>query len=424
MACTLAAQAQTLLRDPDIEHGLKELLRPLVNVSGLNANRIDVLVIKDDRMNAFIANDRTIFVHSGLILRAGSAAELQAVLAHELAHIANGHIARRLSNAQAAGRRAAAGIALGLAAGLASGNAEAGASVAAGTARSAQRAFLGHTRAEEAAADASGLRYMAEAGIDPMAAVTLLERFRGQEALNISRRDPYVRGHPLTRDRLRAAKGLAASLRIADVEQSAAEYWFQRARGKLGAFLHRSDFTLRKVGQSDVSDIAVMRRAVAYHRRPDAAAARAEIDKLAAMRPDDPFVHELRGQILLESRDLTDAVEAYARAAELAPRNALILGGLGRAYMARGDTERALDALIKARARDSRDPRLLREIAVAYAQDGQNGQASLATAERYALLGRGADAAVHAKRATDLLSPGSPGWRRARDILDAQRRKR
>ncbi len=135
-------------------------------------------------------------------------------------------------------------------------------------------------------------------------------------------------------------------------------------------------------------------------------------------------MHELRGQILLESRDLSGAVRAYARAAELAPRNALILGGLGRAYLAAGDSGRALDVLTKARARDSRNPTLLRDLAVAYAEAGQNGQASLATAERYALVGRGADAAVHAKRASGLLPTGSTGWRRAQDILDAQRRKR
>ena len=418
-----AAQAQTLLRDPDIEYALSRLLQPLVAVSGLSKGQVDVLVIKDDRMNAFIVNDRTIFVHSGLILRIGSAAELQAVLAHELAHITNGHITRRIANAQAAGRAQAAGLALGIAAALA-GSGDAAAGLALGTGSSAQRRFLSHTRAEEAAADASGLRYMAEAGIDPGAAVTLLDRFRGQEALNVTRQDPYVRGHPLTRDRLRAVKGLAAGLRVAPIEQGGAEYWFARAQAKLGAFLRKPGFTLRKVAKSDRSDIAVMRRAIALHRRPDPKAARAEIDRLASMRPEDPFVHELRGQILLESRDVAGAVRAYGRAVQLAPRNALILAGLGRAQLAAGNATQALDVLSRARARDPRDPRMLRDLAVAYAKTGQNGQASLATAERYALLGRMEDAAVHAKRAEGLLPNGSPGWRRAQDILAAQKKRR
>jgi predicted Zn-dependent protease len=166
-----------------------------------------------------------------------------------------------------------------------------------------------------------------------------------------------------------------------------------------------------------------MRRAVAHHRKPDAKAARSAIDALAQKRPDDPFIHELRGQILLESRDLGGAVNAYARAANLAPRNALILAGYGRALLA-AKQKGALDVLRRARDLDPRSPRLLRDLAQANAAAGQNGQASLATAERYALLGRLKDAEIHATRATGLLPRGSPGWRRADDILAAAKRQK
>lgn len=412
----LGSNAQTLLRDPDIEHALKQLANPLIATAGLSPARIDVLVIKDDKMNAFIIDDRTVFLHSGLILRLGSAAELQAVIAHEIAHIANGHVSRRMANIRSRNRAAIAGIAVGVAAGLA-GAGQAAGGLAVGLSSSAERRFLSHSRAEEAAADASGLRYMAEAGVDPGATVTLLDRFRGQEVLSQTRQDPYVRSHPLTRDRMRTVKGLAAGLRVTPVDQSAANYWFLRARGKLSAFLRKPGWTLRRVEKSDRSDIAVMQRAIAFHRKPDPKAARREIDHLAALRPNDPFVHELRGQILLESGDVRGAVSAYGRAAEIASRNALVLSGLGRSLLASGNHARALEVLSRARDRDPRDPRLLRDLAVAFARSGQTGQASLATAERYALLGRASDAAIHAKRAVGALPTGSPGWRRAQDIL-------
>ena len=167
---------------------------------------------------------------------------------------------------------------------------------------------------------------------------------------------------------------------------------------------------------SDGSDVAILRRAVAHHRKPDAKAARAEIDRLAAKRPRDPFVHELRGQILLEARDVRGAIAAYGRAAELAPGNALILAGYGRALLA-AERPEALDVLRRARDRDPGDPRLLRDLAHAYAKAGRTGEASLATAERYALLGRLDDAAINAQRAAGLLPRGSPGWLRAEDII-------
>lgn len=422
LALSTVSLAQTILRDPDIEHGLRELARPLITTAGLSPARIDILVIQDDRMNAFIVDDRTVFIHSGLILRLETAAELQAVIAHELAHIANGHIARRMANRRAAGRVAAVGAALGVAAALA-GNPDVGGAASIGVASSANRVFLGHTRAEEASADASGLRYMAEAGIDPAAMVTVLDRFRGQEALVVDRQDPYVRSHPLTRDRLRDVKGRASAIKARAGDPARADYWFNRSKGKLSAFLRNPSWTLRRVKKKDASDVAILRRAVAHHRKPDPSKARAEIDALARKRPDDPFVHELRGQILLESRDLGGAVNAYARAANLAPRNALILAGYGRALLA-AKQPGALDVLRRARDLDPRSPRLLRDLAQAYAARGQNGQASLATAERYALVGRLNDAEIHAGRAVGILPRGSPGWRRADDILAAAKRRK
>ncbi len=418
------ARAITILRDPDIEHALQQLAAPLINAAGLPQSQIKVLVVRDSKLNAFVVDTRHILIHSGLILKTKRAEELQAVIAHELAHIANGHITRRLSNRRAAGGVAKFGLLLGIAVAAAANNPEAGVGLATGAASSASRVFLGHTRAEEASADQAALRYMALKGIDPEAMAHVLDYFRGQEVLNAANQDPYVRSHPLTRDRIRAVDGYVAAYGNSARDNPQADYWFARAKGKLGAFLQASSYTLRKVGKSDMSDIAVMRRAIAYHRKPDPKRAIAEINRLAGMRPNDPFVHELRGQILLESRQYSNAVNAYARAVQLAPKNALILAGYGRSLLAlktRDSYAKALRVLEQARARDGRDSRMMRDLAVAYARNGQNGMAAVATAERYALQGNLKNAATAAKRAVGLLPQGSPGWNRAQDILNAAR---
>lgn len=415
------AQAQTLIRDAEIESALRRLAAPIATAAGLNANRLRVLVLNDNSLNAFVADNRTIFLHSGLLLRMTSSAQLQAVLAHEMAHIANGHITRRRTNLRNAGSAAALGVLLSAAV-AATGNARAAGGLAIGASSTAQRLFFVHTRAEESSADQAGLRYMARAKVPPEAMVEVLDLFRGQEALSQSRQDPYVRTHPLTRDRLRAVKGFAAAQSAGGGDRASEDYWFARARGKLEAFIRNPTQTLRKVGGSDSSDIALMRRAVAYHRRPDTDAALREIDRLLAKRPQDPFVHELKGQILLESRSFGAAVNAYGRAVNLAPSEPLIAAGYGRALLAlktKDGDRRALAALTQARARDPYDPSLLRDLAVAYARAGQNGMASLVTSERYALNGRLGDAAVHAKRAAGLLPRGSAGWNRAQDVLAA-----
>ncbi len=427
-----AVRAQALIRDAGIEHALRRLAAPLAAAAGLSAGQLRIMLIEDRALNAFVVDSRTIMIHSGLLLKLDSAAQLQAVLSHEMAHIANGHITRRLANLRSANTAAALGMALSAAV-IATGNGEAGVGLAMGTASAAQRAFFAHTRAEEASADQAGVRYMARAGIDPQAMVEVLEIFHGQEVLGPAHQDPYVMTHPLSRDRLRALKGFAAAHAArGDAEDDPeAQYWFRRAKGKLGAFVQNPSFTLRKLQKDDATDIAVMRRAIAYHRRPDTDAALREIDRLAAMRPNDPFVQELRGQILLESRRFDAAIRAYARAVDLAPQEPLILAGYGRALLARNSApgnRKALTMLERARDRDPFDPRMLRDLAIAHARAGQDGMASLAVAERYAVLGRLDDAITHARRASGQLARGSPGWLRAQDVLataqQAARRRR
>ncbi len=413
------ARAVTLLRDPDIEHALNRLAQPLLTAAGLSASSIKVLVIDDSSYNAYIVDNRHIFIHSGLLLKLTGAAQLQSVIAHEAAHIANGHIARRTQNARAANSLAGLGMALAAAAAVSTGNAAAAAGLSVGLQSAAERAFMAHTRAEESAADASGLRYMLGAGVDPDAFLQVLDIFRGQELVSELRQDPYARTHPMSRDRLRALTALIAGNVPRKSLDPEADYWFARAHGKLSAFTRAPSWTLRRAHDSLTPDIRLMREAVAYHRTPDTARAVATVDKLVAMRPNDPFVHELRGQILLESRKAQAAVAAYAKAAALAPKNALILGGHGRALLAAGQSRNALQVLEKARARDSTDARLLRDLAVAYAQVKQTGMASVVTAERYALIGRPKDALIHAKRAEGLLPRGSAPWLRAQDVISA-----
>ncbi len=418
------ASAQVMIRDAEIERSLSELAAPIIQAAGLSPSRIQITVLKDDSLNAFVVDASHIFVNSGLILRLKTVQEVQAVLAHEIAHIANGHLTRRPANARAAQKAAIASFALG---GLAAvtGNTEAGVGLAAGGINSAQRKFFAHTRAEEASADQSALRYMATAGVDPQAMRDVLEVFRGQEVLNIARQDPYAVTHPLKRDRIRAVEGYVATYKDRAREPSDnTKYWYARLNAKLGSFLRNPSYTLRRVKKNDTSEIALLTKAIAYHQMPDPKQAIANVNALIAKRPKDPYYNELKGQILLESRQFKAAEQAYRKAAALAPRQPLILAGLGQTLLAQDSaakTREALKVLKSAYARDRRNPRLLRDLAVAYAKTDQPGLASVTTAERYAVLGRLKDAGIHANRALGLLPRGSAGWKRAQDIADAAR---
>ncbi|MDW3184009.1 M48 family metalloprotease [Roseobacter sp.] len=414
-------QAQGLLRDADLEYGLKQLAAPILGAAGLSPSRVKVLVVNDNSLNAFVVSNDVIFVHYGLINQMQSAPMLQAVLAHEAAHIVNGHITRRMTNMASA--RTAAGFGLALAAvAAAAGAGSAAGGIALGTQTSAQARFFKHTRAEEASADQSGIRFMKSSGVDPQGMADVLDLFRGQEVLAETRQDPYLRSHPLSRDRFRAVEGFVAAYGRQGSENPEAAYWFERVKGKLSAYTRSPKWTLRRLNDSPYADVRLLREAIAEHRQSRTKQALAAIDKAIAQRPSDPFLHDQRGQILLETRNFQAAVAAYGRAAQLAPNDALILSGYGGALLAAGDVKRARQYLEKARTIDFRDGSMLRDLSVAYAKSGQTGMASLVTAERYALSGRMEDAGIHAKRAVGLLSTGTGPWQRAQDVLIASER--
>ncbi|MEP1612538.1 MAG: M48 family metalloprotease [Roseobacter sp.] len=419
--CVSMAEARGLLRDADIEYGLKQLAAPVLSAAGLSPSRVKILVVNESSLNAFVVGTDAIFVHYGLINRMQNAAMLQGVIAHEAAHIANGHLTRRMNNL--ANARSISGLGLALAAAAAAaGGGEAAGGLLIGTQSAAQRSFFAHTRAEEASADQSAVRYMKSAGVDPAGMSRVLEVFRGQELLAETRQDPYTRTHPLSRDRVRALEGFVTAYGSAAPEAPSATYWFERVKGKLSAYTRSPKWTLRRLKESPYADVRLLREAVAEHRQSRTKQALKAIDAAISQRPNDPFLHDQRGQILLETRNFKAAEAAYGRAVKLAPSDSLILTGYGRALLINDKVSSAQKVLEKARTIDFRDGGMLRDLAVAYAKSGQNGMASLITAERYALVGRLSDARIHATRASGLLGEGSGPWQRAQDVLIASER--
>jgi predicted Zn-dependent protease len=418
------AMARGLIRDAEIEATLARISYPLFRAAGLNPARVNIYIVNSGEPNAFVAGGQNLFINSGLIMRLETLDMLRAVIAHEVGHIAGGHVARR--DEALGGARGIAGLGLLAAvAAAAGGSPEAGLAIASASQQAAQRSALAHSRAEEASADQAGLRYMAAAGADPAAILEVLRLFQGQEALSSSRMDAYARTHPLWRERIALLEERIRALPPAGPPDPTDVYWHARMVAKFTGFLQTPGTTLRIYPPSDTSESAALARAVAYHREPNLARALANVDALIAARPNDPYYQELRGQFLLESGRATEAAQSYRRAVALAPDEPLILGGLGRALLNMNDpavVPEAAEALRRARTQDRADAGVLRDLALAEARLGNEGAAALATAERFALTGQFEDARRHAERAAAMLPTGSPGWRQAQDVITMSRR--
>ena len=414
------ATAAGLIRDAEIERTLKAMIAPIFQAAGYPPDGIDLYIINDRSLNAFVANGNNMFLHTGLLQTLETPEELLAVVAHETGHIAGGHQARRQINIRNARGPSLLGLLVGIAAGVAGGG-EAGVAVFAGSQSVIQRTFLRYNRGEEAAADQAALDYLARARVDPIGLQKLLARFRGQEVFNLGNIDPFVLTHPLSTERMQLVERRVAEAATrqypADPER---EYWHGRMRAKLIGFLDSPERVLDRLEGEPETEEVLYTKAVALYRLPAMPEAVAATDRLIALRPDDPFYIELKGQILFETGQAEQAVPLYRQAVRLAPGEPLLEAGLGRALLSLNRPEadaEALEVLQNARRRDLGDAAALRALATAYSRAGDQGMAGLATAERYALTGNIKDAMLHARRAASALPEGSPGWLRAQDIL-------
>ena len=106
--------AQGGIRDTEIEELLRDYSDPIFTAAGLDTGSIDIYVVNDPTLNAFVAGGQNMFVHTGLILAADQPNELIGVIAHETGHISGGHLARMSDAAGNIAVPAYIGAALGL----------------------------------------------------------------------------------------------------------------------------------------------------------------------------------------------------------------------------------------------------------------------------------------------------------------------
>ena len=260
------ARGLRLIRDAEIERTLRLMAAPLLQVAGLPQSTVNIYIIQDNSLNAFVAGGRNIFLNTGLLMEFESPEELLGVIAHEIGHLSGGHQARRAIDLRNAKGPALLGLLVGIAVGAAGGG-EAGAAVAAGTQAAVIRQFLANTRAQEASADQAALTFLTRAGIDPSGLLRVIEVFRGQEVLSIGSVDPYILTHPLSTNRMtlieRRVREAAGRKWKKDELR---DYWHSRMRAKLEGFLRNPTRTLDGLEDQPDTEMNLLRKAVAYHR--------------------------------------------------------------------------------------------------------------------------------------------------------------
>ena len=413
------ASAQSLIRDTEIEGIIREWSDPVLDAMGLVPADVEILLVNDADLNAFATPGRRIGINTGLILRTRTPNELLGVIAHEAGHVKNRHTLR--TGAQDAGMQPyIMSMALGALATLA-GEPGAGMALIGSSSYFGAIGALHYMQGQEGEADITGARALERAGESGKGLVDFFENFRSQEVFSDARRYPYFRSHPLSSDRIEALRRpveAAAHYGHRDSPERMAQHALIIA--KIHGFMDPPNTTLRAYPSSDASLPARYARAIAWYRDGQTDKALTAVEALIAETPEDPYYWELKGQILFEEGRALEAIAAHQRSVELKPDAPLLRINLAHAMIETNDPERldaAIDQLKRATAVEGDNTLAWRLLAQAYASQGKDGEARLASAEYYFAQGRDEQATQFALRARDMLDRSSNEWRRATDIV-------
>lgn len=372
-----------VVHDPELNAYLQSLGTRLTG-GGVGAEQAFTFVLIDDpTINAFAAPGGIIAVFTGLILNAENEAELAGVLAHEISHVTQRHIARAFANARGINLTTVLGILGAIIAGAY--NPQVGSAALYSTLAANAQTQLAFSRGHEQEADRVGLTLLAEANIDPLGMPAFFERLHKQTQLN-GQLPEFLSSHPVTLSRISDTRNRAAQYKGPFAPDSH-DFHFAKARTRVltspaGAVI--ANFEQQRAGRHQTDPFAQYTYALAltYAGRP--AQAIQVLDALEDHQASLP-VALARAEAALAADKPKQAVAQLEELNALYPDQAPVVFALAQALIAQDQPERALKL---AEHFDYANPEFYRLKAQAAAQAGKTDLSHEALSDYYLAYGR------------------------------------
>jgi len=414
------ARNATLIRDAEIENTIRMYSTPVFKAAGLDPRYINIYIVNDSSLNAFVAGGQNLFIHTGLIIQSDSASQIIGVIAHETGHIAGGHLSRMQDALSASSIPSILSIILGGAASLATGRGDVGAAIVSAGSSIGARNLLSYSRGEEASADHAALKLLDKTNQSAQGFLEFMKVLEDQDLLSLSTQDPYVLSHPMSSNRVRTVQHHVDQSPYSKIPTPDRFIKMHaRMKAKLMAFISPPRQTLLIYKNSNRNIESRYARTIAYYRKGDIKTAMSLINRLIVEYPIDPYFIELRGQILFENGKIDDALRDYQKAHDILPHSAVVSKELAYAQIESGRVELlkpAIRNLRMALAKEPKSPDSWHLLAIAYRRTGKKGQSSLALAEKALLKGKPDIAKYHSGLAEQLFQSGTREWLQAQDI--------
>ena len=380
------------MNDPEVNDYLNDLGHRLVAASKDVKQDFEFFGVPDPQVNAFALPGGYIGVHTGLILLTQSESELASVLAHEISHVTQHHLARALTAQKDSMLMSLAGLALAILAARGSGSSSADAASAAIAATQALtiQNQLNFTRENEYEADRIGFQRLDAAGFDVTAMATFMERMQRAFRFTEGNAPTYLRTHPITYER------------IAEAQARAEGHPYRQVASSLDFHLVRA--LLRSYQGEPRDAVAFFDDALAEHkynneiavhyglvasllRQKDYPRAKKELAKVERLAPQHPMIDAMAGHVLLDSGDVNGAIKRFEAGVTQYPNKMQLVYDYPEALLQAGRNAEASDFVERQLARFPGDGPLQLLAARAYAAQNKQMLAHRHQGEYYAWQG-------------------------------------
>lgn len=384
----IRAQAP-MLHDPLLQEYLQDLGNRLV----ANAENVkfpfNFFWINNQEINAFAFFGGHVGVHTGLLINAENESELASVLAHEVTHVTQRHLARSIESSQANTPVQLLSMLGGVLVSMA--NPEAGIAIMTSGMAGAQQAAINYTRSNEREADRIGIQVLSKAGFDPNAAASffskLAERYRYQ-----SKPPQFLLTHPLPESRIADARSRANLYAIAPQARSSSQA-FALAKVRVmvrytdSDALNREYFTkLQSHPEKPWRDAGDYGHVLLDMKQKNYTSAEKRLTALLAREPDNLFYLDCMTDVLIEQKRAQEAVDLLEPMLRKMPRNLVVSLNLANALLKVQNYPRAIVVLKDYLLVNPEHTLSYQLLADAYAESKQQMEMHQARAEFYALL--------------------------------------
>lgn len=378
-----------LINDPLLDEYINQLGNRLVAHAYSVRFPIHFFIVNNDELNAFAFFGGNVVLHSAIFRFTDNESQLASVLAHEISHVTQRHLARAMEDQKRNSPLTWVGVLGSIL--LAMASPQAGMAGLTGTLAGTQQGMISFTRANEEEADRIGLQVLQRSGFDPQAMPNFLQKLADQSHYS-SKPPEMLLTHPLPDSRLSDARNRANQM-PGIVVQSPQDFYFAKVRilGMYGTADHPlTDDYLNQLSNGNIREqnAAKYGYALQAYEAKSYNQARETLEALLAKDPRNVWYLDLLTDIDIDQKHAPQAIARLEKANAPSSKDPVLQLNMANAYIEGNEQAKASKLLYRYTYAHPDDPNGWDLLTQSVAQQGLRAQELAARAESMALVGK------------------------------------